>query len=69
MSSKGKSKGANEMWGGRFSSGPSEVMERINVSIGFDQTLYRQDIHALQGTCKDVGPAEHYSGCRCGRNL
>jgi len=32
------------MWGGRFSAGPSAVMEEINASIGFDQRLYAQDI-------------------------
>jgi argininosuccinate lyase len=37
---------ANEMWGGRFQGGPSEVMERINVSIDFDRRLYAQDIAA-----------------------
>jgi argininosuccinate lyase len=37
-------KPANAQWGGRFASGPSEVMERINASIGFDQRLFAQDI-------------------------
>jgi argininosuccinate lyase len=32
------------MWGGRFSRGPAEIMERINASIGFDRKLYAQDI-------------------------
>jgi argininosuccinate lyase len=32
------------MWGGRFASGPSEIMEEINASIGFDRHLYAQDI-------------------------
>ncbi len=32
------------MWGGRFSAGPSAVMEAINASIGFDRKLYAQDI-------------------------
>ncbi len=34
----------NAGWGGRFSSGPAEIMQRINVSIGFDKRLYAQDI-------------------------
>jgi argininosuccinate lyase len=34
------------MWGGRFSSGPAEIMEQINASITFDQRLYSQDIKA-----------------------
>jgi argininosuccinate lyase len=37
-------KASNQMWGGRFASGPAAVMEAINVSIGFDKRLYRQDI-------------------------
>jgi argininosuccinate lyase len=32
------------MWGGRYKLGPSEIMERINASIGFDKRLYAQDI-------------------------
>lgn len=39
-----KNKSANKMWGGRFESAPSEVMQAINVSIDFDQKLYKQDI-------------------------
>ena len=35
---------ANALWGGRFSGGPAEIMERINASIGFDRKLWRQDI-------------------------
>ena len=34
----------NELWGGRFASGPAEVMERINPSIDFDRRFWRQDI-------------------------
>jgi len=32
------------MWGGRFSMSPAEVMQEINVSIGFDKALAPQDI-------------------------
>ena len=35
---------SNAGWGGRFTSGPAEIMQRINVSIGFDKRLYAQDI-------------------------
>ena len=34
----------NKMWGGRFNSGPDEIMEKINASISFDQRLFAQDI-------------------------
>jgi argininosuccinate lyase len=37
---------SNRMWGGRFASGPDEVMEKINASIEVDWQLYRQDIAA-----------------------
>lgn len=37
-------KTSNEMWGGRFASGPSAIMEAINASISFDKRLYREDI-------------------------
>src|SRR5215472_9853811 len=35
---------SNTMWGGRYKLGPSEIMEKINASIGFDRRLYAQDI-------------------------
>ncbi len=44
MSPNDTSKSANPQWGGRFSGGPAEVMEKINASIGFDQRLFAQDI-------------------------
>ncbi|MBX3597452.1 MAG: argininosuccinate lyase [Rhizobiaceae bacterium] len=37
-------KASNQMWGGRFASGPAAIMEAINASIGFDKKLYQQDI-------------------------
>lgn len=37
-------KTANKQWGGRFTSGPSAIMEQINASIGFDKNLWKQDI-------------------------
>ncbi len=32
------------MWGGRFASGPSAIMEEINASIGFDKRLAKEDL-------------------------
>ena len=40
------------MWGGRFAGGPDALMEAINVSIGFDQRLYAQDIAGSIAHCK-----------------
>lgn len=37
-------KTSNQMWGGRFASGPDAIMEEINASIDFDQRLFAQDI-------------------------
>jgi len=37
-------KTSNQMWGGRFASGPAAIMEAINASIGFDRKLYAEDI-------------------------
>jgi argininosuccinate lyase len=36
------------MWGGRFSDKPDELMQAINVSIGFDRRLAAQDIAGSQ---------------------
>jgi argininosuccinate lyase len=44
MSATPKTPAANQMWGGRFASGPDAIMQAINASIGFDQRLYAQDI-------------------------
>src|SRR5688572_9661878 len=43
------------MWGGRFASGPAEIMEEINASIGFDRRLYAQDIKASLAHAKMLG--------------
>ena len=37
-------KSANKMWGGRFASSPADIMQEINVSVGFDKALAPQDI-------------------------
>lgn len=42
---------SNAMWGGRFASGPDAIMEAINVSVGFDQRLYAQDIAGSKAHC------------------
>ena len=45
LASKGKTPvGEQLQWGGRFGTGPDAVMQAINVSIGFDRKLWRQDI-------------------------
>jgi argininosuccinate lyase len=48
MSDSPKPSSANQMWGGRFASGPDAIMQAINASIGFDQRLYAQDIAGSQ---------------------
>ena len=40
------------MWGGRFATGPSEIMEEINPSIAFDKRLYAQDIAGSKAHCE-----------------
>lgn len=39
-----QTKKSNTMWGGRFESKPSDIMEQINASIDIDKRLYKQDI-------------------------
>ncbi len=41
---KNKTGEGQTMWGGRFSASPGELMQAINVSIGFDRRLAEQDI-------------------------
>ena len=42
---------ANTLWGGRFAGGASDIMQRINASIFFDQRFYRQDIAGSRAHC------------------
>jgi argininosuccinate lyase len=42
----------NKMWGGRFATGPSEIMEEINASIDFDKQLHAQDIRGSRAHCR-----------------
>ncbi len=41
----------SKMWGGRFSAGPAAIMEEINVSVGFDQRLAKQDLNGSRAHC------------------
>jgi argininosuccinate lyase len=43
-SSKSESDKGQTMWGGRFSAKPADLMQAINVSIGFDQRMATQDL-------------------------
>jgi argininosuccinate lyase len=46
-----KSAGANALWGGRFSAGPSQLMEDVNASIHFDRRFFAQDIAGSMAHC------------------
>jgi len=35
---------ASDIWGGRFTAGPSDIMRAINASVDVDQRLFEQDI-------------------------
>ncbi|MBT6414832.1 argininosuccinate lyase [Candidatus Puniceispirillum sp.] len=54
----------SSIWGGRFSRGPSQLMQDINASIAYDKQLYRQDIdgskaHAtMLATCGIISDAD-----------
>ncbi len=39
------------LWGGRFSGGFADIMERINASIDFDKRLYVQDLAGSRAHC------------------
>jgi argininosuccinate lyase len=44
-----------EIWGGRFRASASELMLRINASIGFDKRLWREDIAASKAHAAMLG--------------
>lgn len=46
---------SNPMWGGQFTTGPAEIMAKINNSIDFDKKLYAQDISGSIAHCKMLG--------------
>ncbi|GJD50109.1 Argininosuccinate lyase [Methylobacterium crusticola] len=59
------------MWGGRFASGPAEIMEEINASIGFDKRLAPQDIrgslaHVAMLGSAGILPAEDVAAIEAG---
>jgi len=42
----------NKMWGGRFASGPADIMREITPSIDFDKRLAREDIAGSRAHCR-----------------
>src|SRR3569833_3056667 len=46
---------SNRMWGGRYESGPAEIMEEINASIDFDKRLAPQDIRGSLAHARMLG--------------
>lgn len=43
-----------KLWGGRFQSSASSIMERIGESISFDKNLYSQDIEGSKAHAKNL---------------
>ncbi|WP_150001541.1 argininosuccinate lyase [Iodidimonas gelatinilytica] len=43
---------SNELWGGRFAGGPSDIMKNINASIDIDHVLFRHDIAGSKAHCR-----------------
>ena len=56
---------ASGIWGGRFASGPSAVMQSINASVDIDQRMFEQDIagslaHAeMLAACDVISSDDH----------
>jgi len=62
----------NKMWGGRFASGPAEIMEEINASIDFDKRLFAQDIAGSKAHCDmlaETGIISHEDAAAINRGL
>jgi argininosuccinate lyase len=53
--SKKKTSKSNQMWGGRFEDRPDDIMQQINVSIGVDKRLWRQDIAGSKAHAEMLG--------------
>ncbi len=52
---KRKTTKSNAMWGGRFEEKPADIMQQINVSIGVDKRLWRQDIAGSKAHAEMLG--------------
>ena len=57
--------GGQSMWGGRFASGPSAIMQEINASIGFDKRLYREDIAGSKAHASMLASVDVISQADC----
>jgi argininosuccinate lyase len=64
LNDKSKTPVGKLQWGGRFGAGPDAVMQAINLSLGFDRKLWRQDVAgsrahaAMLGACGILGAAD-----------
>jgi argininosuccinate lyase len=64
LNDKSKTPVGGLQWGGRFGAGPDAVMQAINVSLGFDRKLWRQDVAgsrahaAMLGACGILAAAD-----------
>ena len=43
------------MWGGRFETGPAEIMREITPSIDFDKRLAREDLAGSKAHVRMLG--------------
>jgi argininosuccinate lyase len=46
---------SNKMWGGRFASGPAEIMREITPSIDFDKRMAREDLAGSRAHVRMLG--------------
>ena len=44
-----------KLWGGRFKSGTSKIVDNFNASIHFDKRLWREDIEVSMAYCRMLG--------------
>ena len=57
----------NKMWGGRFSSEPSKLLQNVNSSIDFDYKLFDDDVEAsiahaqMLANCKIISKKDSVS--------
>ncbi len=63
----------SSIWGGRFKTGPSNLMEQFNESISFDKTLYSEDIkgskaHAQMLAHQNIITHEDFTAIQNGLN-
>lgn len=66
---KGKGKGSDKLWQGRFREGMASSMERLSLSLHFDRKLFREDIEGSMAHAHGLKAAGVLNAAELGKML